>query len=66
MYDGSVIRNFWIWTALAAGSALVSGYHGYRRHHNSTGAAVGWAVLGLFFPIITPVVALAEGYADPL
>jgi len=44
-------------------SAIVSGIHGYRRNHESWGAALGWAALGFLFPVITPVVALAQGYA---
>lgn len=44
---------------------LFSGYHGYKRNRSSVGAAIGWGVLGFFFPLITGVVALAQGYAEP-
>jgi hypothetical protein len=50
---------------IAVVSSAVSAYHGYRRHRGSVGAAIGWGFLGLLFPIITPTVALAEGYAVP-
>lgn len=53
------------WVGVAAVSSVASAYHGYRRHRGSVGAAVGWGLLGFVFPIITPVVALAEGYAQP-
>jgi len=39
-------------------------FHGYRRNR-SVGWAIGWGILGAIFPIITNVIALAEGYAQP-
>ena len=45
-------------------SACISGFHGYRRNQ-SVGWGVGWFVLGGLFPIITPVIAVAQGYAKP-
>lgn len=56
-------------TLLVAGwgaSIVVSAVHGYKRHNGSVGAAVGWGVLGGIAPVVTPVVALAEGYGEPL
>jgi hypothetical protein len=47
-------------------SAVLSGVHGYRRHDEDVGAAVGWGALGFFFPIITPTVALIQGYGKPM
>lgn len=46
---------------LVAASVGVSAYHGYKRN-NSTGWAVWWGLMGALFPIITPVVALVQGY----
>lgn len=46
-------------------SAGISGYHGYKRNRGSVGWALGWGALGLVFPIITPIVAVAQGYAKP-
>lgn len=45
-------------------SAAVSGYHGYKRNQ-SVGWGVGWFVLGGLFPILVPVIAVAQGYAKP-
>jgi hypothetical protein len=46
-------------------SAGFSAYHGYKRNHDNVGWAFGWGLGGVLFPIITPVIALAEGYAKP-
>jgi len=46
---------------LATASIGASAYHGYRRNR-SWGWAFGWGLLGAFFPIITPAVALAQGF----
>lgn len=42
-------------------SAGFSAYHGYKRN-NSVGWGIGWGFLGLIFPIITPGVAIIQGY----
>lgn len=49
---------------LSTVSMAASAYHGYKRN-NSIGWALGWGLLGSMFPVITPVVALAQGYAKP-
>lgn len=46
-------------------SSGLSAYHGYKRN-NSVGWAVGWGVLGGLFPIITPAVAFAQGFGEPI
>jgi len=53
-----------IGTALASGSMALCTYHGYKRN-NSIGWAIGWGILGGMFPIITPVIAVAQGFAEP-
>jgi len=53
-----------IGVALSSVSSGVSAYHGYKRN-NSVGWAIGWGVLGFLFPIITPAIALAQGYGKP-
>ncbi len=53
------------WSAAALASAAISGYHGVKRHRGSVGWGVAWFTLGAVFPILTPVVALAQGYAKP-
>ena len=50
--------------ALSLVSAAVSGYHGYRRDRSAM-AGVGWAFMGMLFPVITPVFAFGQGYARP-
>lgn len=45
-------------------SAVASTYHGYKRN-NSVGWALVWGFLGALFPIITPTVAIAEGFGKP-
>jgi hypothetical protein len=46
---------------IVAASVGVSAYHGYKRN-KSTGWAVWWGLMGLVFPVITPAVAIAQGY----
>lgn len=46
-------------------STAVSAYHGFKRNHESVPWGFGWGILGAMFPIITPVVAFAQGYAKP-
>jgi hypothetical protein len=41
--------------------AAAGAYHGYKRN-NSVGWAIGWALLGGVFPIITVPVSLAQGF----
>ena len=50
--------------AISTISAAASGYHGYKRN-NSVGWAIGWFFLGGLFPIITPVIAYAQGFGKP-
>lgn len=63
------VINPWMWTfyqILAAASAGVSAYHGYKRNNGSVGWAIVWGFLGGAFPVITPSIALAEGFAEPI
>ena len=50
-----------IYRLLAAASMGASAYHGYKRNH-SFGWAIGWGLLGGLFPVITPAVAVAQGF----
>lgn len=54
---------FWTWTALSTVSMGLSAYHGYRRN-DSVGWAIGWAFLGALFPVITPAIALGQGFGQ--
>lgn len=53
----------WIWAIASTASAGLSAYHGYRRNQ-SVGWAIGWALLGGAFPVITPAVAFAQGFGQ--
>lgn len=50
-----------IWGALATVSFGASLYHGYRRN-NSLGWALVWGLAGVLFPILTPTIAVAQGF----
>ena len=45
---------------ITAGTAA-GAYHGYKRNQ-SIGWAIGWGLLGGAFPILTTVIAIAQGY----
>ena len=62
-----LVRNIGrVWSVVAPISAAVSAFHGYRRHRGSLGWALGWAVMGSLFPVITPTIAFAQGYGQPM
>lgn len=42
-------------------SIVASTYHGYKRN-NSVGWAIWWGLMGALFPVITPVIAVAQGF----
>jgi hypothetical protein len=49
---------------LVTASVAASAYHGYKRNQ-SIGWAVWWALMGGLFPVITPAIAVAQGFGDP-
>jgi len=53
------------WQLASAASIGLSAYHGYKRNNGSLGWGIGWGLLGAAFPIITPAIAFAEGFAKP-
>lgn len=60
-------NHFWshpIFHIIQAASIGICAYHGYKRNE-SVGWAIGWALLGGLFPIITPAIALAQGFGKP-
>ena len=59
----SKVSMAWKWAA--ATSAIASAYHGSKRHHGSVWQTVKWGILGSIFPIITPLVAVGQGFAKP-
>src|SRR5258706_3519186 len=50
-----------ICNVLALTSMAASTYHGYRRN-KSIGWALVWGVAAGIFPVVTPVIAVAQGY----
>lgn len=48
---------------LATASMAASAYHGYKRN-DSVGWALWWGLMGGLFPIITPVIAVAQGFGQ--
>lgn len=50
-----------VWALLSTASFAASVYHGYKRN-DSVGWAIWWGVMGGLFPVITPTIAVAQGY----
>lgn len=61
--SGTLLTVWWLASLASIG---LSAYHGYRRSRGSVGAAVGWGILGGIFPLVVPLVAMTQGYAEPL
>ncbi|MBL8605138.1 MAG: peptidoglycan-binding protein [Myxococcales bacterium] len=55
---------FWWLVSTASGAA--SAFHGYRRNNGSIPWAVTWGFLGGLFPVITPAIAVAQGFGEPV
>ncbi len=51
--------------AIMAVSVAASAIHGYRRNDGSIASALVWATAGFLFPIVTPAIAIAEGFGQP-
>jgi hypothetical protein len=51
----------WIWGALSTVSMAAGAYHGYKRN-SSVGWALWWGAMGAMFPVITPTIAVAQGF----
>lgn len=48
---------------VSTASMAASAYHGYRRNQ-SVGWALWWGFLGAVFPVITPTIAVAQGFGE--
>lgn len=46
---------------LTVASSAASAFHGYRRN-NSIGWGILWGLSGMIFPVLTPAIALAQGF----
>lgn len=53
-----------IWGVLSTASFAASVYHGYKRN-DSVGWAIWWGFMGALFPVITPTIAVAQGFGQP-
>lgn len=62
--SGSMTKSK-LYGLLSLASAAFSGFHGVRRNHGSVGWGLWWFAVGGIFPVVTPVIALAQGYAQP-
>jgi hypothetical protein len=60
--DGGGVRLAWY--ALGALSVGASLFHGYRRN-DSIGWGLWWGFMGGIFPVVTPAIALAQGFGKP-
>lgn len=49
------------WALISGVSGLASLWHGYRRN-NALGWGLMWGAMGVLFPVVTPVVGLAQGW----
>ena len=63
-YFGYSKRGWRIYAAVSTVSMALSAYHGYRRN-SSIGWAIAWGALGSLFPVITPTIAVAQGFGKP-
>ena len=51
------------WRIASAISCAAGAYHGYKRNE-SVGWALCWGFLGGLFPVITPAIAVAQGFGE--
>ena len=61
---GAITDPGGLWPAVVLASSAASAYHGYARNRSILWAGV-WGLLGYAFPIITPAVAVAQGFGEP-
>lgn len=59
--DSSLTTYVAVWSMLSTASMAASAYHGYKRN-DSVGWALVWGLCGALFPVITPTIALAQGF----
>lgn len=58
---GEVTATQTVWAGVSLASAALCTYHGYKRNQ-SIGWALVWGFLGTIFPIVTPAIAVAQGF----
>lgn len=62
--EGLFALPVWLKTTLILGSAALSAFHGTRRNGGSIFWGLTWFSLGAVFPVVTPVVAVAQGFGQ--
>lgn len=62
--DPEFKKRAMIWGVISTISMGASAYHGYKRN-DSIGWALWWGLMGSIFPIITPVIGVAQGFGQP-
>ncbi len=55
----------WVVGGLALLSGALAAYHGVKRNNGSVGWGLVWGAAGTFAPIITPAIAIGQGFAKP-
>lgn len=63
--DGSLNGAGVAVAAVSTASMALSAYHGLKRNRGSIGYAIWWGLMGGMFPVITPVIAFGQGFAEP-
>lgn len=64
-YPAYSSTTYAVWGALSTASMAASAYHGVKRNNGSVSSGIWWGLCGALFPVVTPVIALAQGYAEP-
>jgi hypothetical protein len=57
----SFVEEHPVWAVVGAASVAASAFHGYRRNR-SVGWALWWGLMGGIAPVITPAIAVAQGF----
>lgn len=62
-HDETAQQTLWrnVWAVAATASFAASIYHGYKRN-DSVGWAIWWGLMGALFPVVTPTVAVIQGF----
>ena len=55
-----------VWAGVSIASGALSAYHGVKRNNGSVGWGIVWFFMGSIFPIVTPAIAVAQGFAKPI
>lgn len=60
---GELTAGQTFWGVASVVSVGLSAYHGYKRNQ-SIGWAIVWGLLGGIAPVITPAIAVAQGFGE--